>query len=77
MLGVVLIPEVLGTALLWVAMVYFWFGFDQSHWLYRSFWLLCLMFFLPLFWALYYFLVYRSRSGEPARMSSHAVAADS
>jgi hypothetical protein len=70
-----MIPEVLGTAVLWVGMVYFWFGFDQSHWLSRSFWFVCLMLFLPLFWALYYFLVYRGRSGEPTRIPSHAVTA--
>jgi hypothetical protein len=55
----VLIPEVFGTALLWVAMLYFWFGFDQSSWLKRALWFPFLFFFIPLALALYYFLVYR------------------
>ena len=56
-----LFPEILGAALQWVAMWYFWFTFDQSHYLKKalSFFLL---FFLPPFGTLfYYFVTYRSR----------------
>ena len=55
----VLIPEVFGTALLWVAMLYFWFGFDQSSLLKRALWFPFIFTFIPLALALYYFFVYR------------------
>jgi hypothetical protein len=55
----VLFPEVVGTALLQVAMLYFWFGFDQSSWLKRALWFPFLFLFIPLTHALYYFFVYR------------------
>jgi len=59
-LRLVLIPEVFGTALLWVAMLYFWFDFDQSSWLKRAFWFAFIFFFfIPPALALYYFFVYR------------------
>jgi hypothetical protein len=62
-LSVVLFPEVVGTALLWVAMLYFWFGFDRSHWLARAIWFPFIYFFLPPCLALYCFFVYRKWSG--------------
>ena len=37
-LRLVLIPEVVGTGLLWVGMLYFWFNFDRSSWLKRALW---------------------------------------
>jgi len=55
----VLIPEVVGSALLWVAMLYFWFNFDRSSWLKRALWFPFLFSFIPLAHALYYFFVYR------------------
>ncbi len=58
-LEVVLIPEVFGTALLWVAMFYFWFGFDPSPWLVRAIWIVLLYCLAPFSPALYYFFVYR------------------
>ena len=58
-LRLALIPEVIGSALLWVAMLYFWFGFDQSSWLKRALWFPFLFFFVPVALALYYLLVYR------------------
>jgi hypothetical protein len=54
-----LFPEIIGVALLWIAMWYFWFGFDRTHYLKRllSF---VLLFFLPSIGALfYYFFAYR------------------
>lgn len=42
-LRILLYPEIVGTALLWVAMLYFWFGFDHSHFLKKALWFLCLM----------------------------------
>lgn len=54
-----LLPEILGSGLLWVAMWYFWFSFDRSHYLKKagSF---ILLFFLPPFGTLiYYCLTYR------------------
>src|SRR5271169_122377 len=65
-LRLVLIPEVIGSALLWVAMLYFWFGFDQSSWLKHALWFPFLFFLIPLPLALYHFVVYRkwTRSAE-------------
>jgi hypothetical protein len=61
-------PEILGVAILWAAMWYFWFSFDQSHYLKRAVWF-CLLFFLAPFGPLlYYFIVYRrSVSGQTER----------
>jgi len=58
-LRIVLIPEIVGSALLWVAMIYFWFSFDRSSWLKRALWFPFLFFFIPLPLALYHFFVYR------------------
>ena len=58
-LRILLYPEIVGTALLWVAMLYFWFGFDHSHFLKKALWFLGLMFVSPLATPFYYFLVYR------------------
>src|SRR6202011_6387911 len=54
----VLLPGVLGSATLSIAMWYFWFNFDKSSWLRRAFWALPLYFLLPIGPALYYFFVY-------------------
>lgn len=71
-LRLVLIPEVIGSALLWVAMLYFWFGFDQSSWLKRALWFPFVFFFIPLPLALYHFLAYRkwTRSAEQTSVSA-------
>jgi hypothetical protein len=55
----VLLPGILGTATLTVAMWYFWFGFDKSSWIRKAFWFLPLYFLLPIGPAFYYFFVYR------------------
>jgi hypothetical protein len=52
------LPGIAATATLFVAMWYFWFRFDRSHWAKKALW------FLPLFFpatgsVLYYFIVYR------------------
>jgi hypothetical protein len=54
-LRLVLIPEIFGTALLWVAMLYFWFGFDESSLLKQALWFPFIFTFIPLALALYYF----------------------
>ncbi len=66
LLGLILIGESIGAAVLWIAMLYFWFGFDQSSWLKRTFWFIFLgtVPVSPFFWALYYFLVYRRQLGS-------------
>jgi hypothetical protein len=61
LVGCSLLAETIGAALLWVAMLYFWFGFDQSSWLKRAIWFCFLALLLPFFWALYYFFVYRKQ----------------
>jgi hypothetical protein len=74
LLRLVLIPEVIGTALLWVAMLYFWFSFDPSSWLKRALWFPFIFFLLPAALALYQFFVYRkwarSDSEAPTREPS-------
>jgi hypothetical protein len=54
-----LYPEIVGTALLWIAMWYFWFGFDSSHHLKKALWFVLLFFLAPFGTLLYYFVVYR------------------
>jgi len=56
---VILFPEILGAAVLWVAMWYFWFGFDRSHYLLRALSFILLFFFGPLGASIYYFATYR------------------
>jgi hypothetical protein len=69
-LWIVFLAEAVGAALLWVAMLYFWFGFDQSSWLMRGFWFLVLWSLLPFFWALYYFFVYRKQLSNQREKSA-------
>jgi len=69
----ILFAEVVGAALLQVAMLYFWFGFDDSSWLRRAFWFLLLCFVLPFFWALYYFFVYRRQVRDRLEKSTPAL----
>jgi len=71
-LGLSMLLEILGAALLWTAMLYFWFGFDQSHWLARTFWLVVLCSILPFFWALYYFVIYRRQVDRDAHVKQRA-----
>jgi hypothetical protein len=54
-----LFPEILGTAVLWAGMWYFWFGFDRSYYLNKALWFIFLFFLVPLGTVAYYFLVYR------------------
>jgi hypothetical protein len=63
-----MLPEIAGTALLWVAMWYFWFGFDGSHYFKRALFFVLLFFFAPFGTLLYYFFCYRSlvRQTAPA-----------
>jgi hypothetical protein len=54
-----LFPEILGAAVLWAGMWYFWFSFDRSHYLHKAIWFTLLFFLVPLGTVAYYFLVYR------------------
>ncbi len=54
-------PEILGAALLWVAMWYFWFAFDQSHYLKKALSFFLLFFLAPFGTLFYYFVTYRRR----------------
>lgn len=56
---ILLYPETLGAAILWVGMWYFWFSFDRSHYLKRAIWFCLLFFFAPFGPLFYYFIVYR------------------
>ena len=55
------LPAIAGTATLWVAMWYFWIGFDNSDWLKRALWFAGLALLAPFSTLLYFFFVY-SRS---------------
>jgi hypothetical protein len=58
---VILFPEILGAAVLWVAMWYFWLGFNRSHYLVKALSFVMLFFFGPLGTLIYYFAAYRRR----------------
>lgn len=55
-------PGMIGTALLCVAMWYFWFNFDDSSWFRKALWFIFLYFTILVGPAFYYFLVYRRSS---------------
>jgi len=55
---ILILPAIVGTAILFVAMLYFWFGFDKSNWLKRACWFFGI-YVVPVGTVLYYFLVYR------------------
>lgn len=55
---ILLYPEVLGAAVLWVAMWYFWLSFDGSHYLKKAVWF-ALLLLVPVGTLFYYFAVYR------------------
>jgi hypothetical protein len=65
---ILLFPEIMGAALLWVAMWYFWFGFDRSHFLKKAGWFVALFFFAPLGPVLYWYFAFR-RHGLQADVS--------
>ncbi len=49
----------MGAGVQTVGMGYFWYGYDQSHWMKRAAWF-PMVFIVPIFGAvLYYFFVYR------------------
>src|SRR5215470_1917465 len=52
-------PGVLGAGTLAVAMWYFWYSFDQSHWPTRTLWFVVLILGLALGPLIYYFFAYR------------------
>ena len=54
-----LLPEIVGAAVLWAGMWYFWFSFDRSHYLLKAVWFALLFFLVPIGTVAYYFLVYR------------------
>jgi hypothetical protein len=62
---VLIFPGVCGTALLSIAMWYFWLSFDQSSWTIKAFWFLPLYLLLPIGPGLYYFFVYRRQTPAP------------
>jgi hypothetical protein len=70
---VLIVPAIVGTATLFVAMWYFWFGFDKSNWLKKACWFFGLLFLPPFSTVLYYLLVYR----RSPMLREHTSAADS
>ena len=52
-------PGIIGTAILAIAMWYFWFTFDESPWGKKAFWFLILFFGFALGPVLFYFFAYR------------------
>jgi hypothetical protein len=69
---VLVFPGVCGTALLSIAMWYFWFSFDQSSWTRKAFWFLPLYLLLPIGPALYYFFVYWRHTPAPEERNNLA-----
>jgi hypothetical protein len=55
----ILFPEILGTALLWISMWYFWLGFDRSRYLKKALSFVLLFFLAPFGTLFYYFAIYR------------------
>jgi hypothetical protein len=55
----ILLSGVFGTATLWVAMWYHWFGYNKDSELSKGFWLVCFILFGPLASIFYYFFPYR------------------
>lgn len=55
----ILWPCILGAAVLRVAMWYFWFTFDQSHWMKKTLWFVVQFFSYSFGTPLYYFFGYR------------------
>ena len=69
-----LLPGVLGNAILTVAMWYFWFNFDKSSWARKALWAVPLYFLVPIGPALYYFFVYlRNAEVTSLTAASHDV----
>jgi hypothetical protein len=66
LIRLLLFPEVVGTAVLLVAMSYFWLGFDSSRCGKRTMWFLLVYFFHVLALPFYYFIVYRSMVSHEA-----------
>jgi len=65
-LRVLLLPGIVGSAVLSIAMWYFWFGFDNSGWLKKAIWFVPLSLSIVIGPAFYYFFVYR-RNEEVAK----------
>jgi hypothetical protein len=64
-----LMPGILGSATLAIAMWYFWFGFDSSSWGKKAFWFLPLYFLLPIGPVLYFFFVYLRQTRAPVSLA--------
>src|ERR1700756_3939500 len=62
-------PGIVGTAVLAVAMWYFWYSVDQSNWTKKSLWFLVLFLGLMLGPLLYYFFGYRRHPALDGRTS--------
>ena len=56
----ILLSGAFGTATLWVAMWYHWFGYNRDSEMSKSFWLSGFIFFGPLASIFYYFFPYRA-----------------
>jgi hypothetical protein len=67
-----LVPGIVGASLLYIAIWYFWFNYDDSGLFKRTVWFLFLYFLFPIGAALYYFLVYR-RCAELQRHLSNTL----
>jgi len=71
-----LFPEIAGTALLRIAMWYFWFSFDQSQYMKRALSFILLFFLAPFGTLFYYFLAYRRRMSAGVGRAACAIASD-
>jgi len=62
MMRFLLFAGVIGTATLWIAMIYYLFSFDRSSALKRTVWAVCFWLFGPISSLLYHFFVYRRQT---------------
>jgi hypothetical protein len=60
-------PGIAGTALLSIAMWYFWFTFDQSRWMKKALWFVILGLGFALGPAIYYIFIYRRNAALEGR----------
>ena len=67
---ILLWPGIAGSSVLAVAMWYFWFKFDQSHWVKRALWFPVLFLGITVGPALYYFFSYRRHAGLDCRATN-------
>lgn len=55
----IVLPGIVATATIWVAMWYHWYGYNKDSFFSKAFWFLALFYFGPIAALFYYFFPYR------------------